>query len=177
MRACLSSADTCAKGEAGGAKFSEWQNITAQELEGAKYNIFSNRESKQSRAIHGRVWSAANQLSGKQSAMAQANHIQGEAVFGVDLDSPEAAKKFKAGELNTLKNYERLEDVAVGFASLKAHEMWGNEATLVEVRLRRDAVVPFEQRKNPPSETSSTFVKIGWRDVTTFDEDTMAAWK
>lgn len=177
MRACLSTADVCAKGTPGGAKFSEWQNISAQELESADLNIFSNRESKQSRTIHGRLWTAADKLSSKQSKMVQGNHIAGQPVFGVELDSPEAAKTFKSGELNTLKAYQRLEDVAVGFASLKAHELWGDQAALVEVRLRRDPVVPFDQRNNDNAETRSTFVKIGWRDVVTFDADSMAAWK
>ncbi len=177
MRACLSSADVCAKGAEAGAEFSDWQNITEQEMEGAKFNIFSNRESKQSRSLAGRFWPVAEKLSSKQSAMAQANHVAGEPVFGVDLESAEAAKKYSANELNALKNYQRLEDVAVGFASLNAFEIWGEKATMVEVRLRRDPVVPFEQRNNENVETSSSFVKVGWRDVTTFDEDTMAAWK
>ena len=177
MRACLSTAEVCATGAAGGAEFSEWQNITAQELEGAELNIFSNRESKQSRTIHGRLWTAADKLSSQQSTLVEKNHIAGEPVFGVKLDSPEAAKKFNAGQLNTLKAYQRLEDVAVGFASLKAHELWGDRASLVEVRLRRDPVIPFDQRDDDNVKTSSQFIKIGWRDVTVFKADSMAAWK
>ena len=177
MRGCLSSAEICAQGEKGGAKFSEWQNITAEELETAKYNIFSNRESKQSRAVHGRLWTAASKLSDKQTAMAQGNHIAGESVFGVDLYSADAGEKFDSASLNNLKNYQRLEDVAVGLASLKALELWGGEASIVEVRLRRDSVVPFAERHNPDTKTSSSFINVGWRDVMTFDEDTMAAWK
>lgn len=177
MRGCLSSAEVCAKGASAGAEFSEWQNITADELASAKFDIFSNRESKQSRAIHGRFWTAADKLSDSQTKLAQGNHVAGEAVFGVDLDSPEAAKKFNPSQLNTLKNYQRLEDVAVGFASLKAVELWGGKASLVEVRMRRDPVTPFEQRNNEDGKNNSNFMNIGWRDVMTFDEDTTAAWK
>lgn len=177
VRGCLSSAEVCAKGEKGGAKFSEWVNVTAQELESAKGNMFSNRESKQSRSIHGRVWPAAKKLPAKYSTMAVGNHIAGEPVFGVELDSAEAEKEFNAADLKTLRNYQRLEDVAVGFASLKALELWDGEASLVEVRLRRDPVVPFEQRHNADAKTEPTFVKIGWRDVKKFNDDAVAAWK
>lgn len=176
MRACVSSVEVCAKGESAGAEFTEWQNVTQQEMDSARFNMFSNRESKQSRSIHSRFWTAAEKLPAKESATAQANHIEGKPVFEVDLNSAEAAKKFTPSELTTLQNYQRLEDVAVGFASLKALELWGGKASIVEVRMRRDPVVPFEQRHNNVVETSSTFIKIGWRDVKTFDKDTMAAW-
>jgi len=38
-------------------------------------------------------------------------------------------------------------------------------------------VVPFEQRRTDGAKTASAFVKVGWRDVKTFDDDAMAAWQ
>lgn len=177
MRACLSTQAVCAKGVSGGAKFSDWQNVTEQEMASARLNIFANRGSKQSKVVNARFWTAADKLTEAQSTMAQANHISGQPVFGVDLNSPEASTKYSAGELATLQNYQRLEDVAVGFASLKSLELWGNKASLVEVRMRRDPVVPFEQRKDANAKTTPSYMKIGWRDVKTFDDDATAAWK
>lgn len=177
MRACVSSHDVCAKGSAAGAKFTAWENITEQEMESTRLNIFANRESSQSQVVHSRFWSESANLSSDQSKMAEANHIAGQPVFGVDLNSAAAPKKYSTDELNTLKNYQRLEDVAVGFASLKAHELWGETVTLVEVRMRRDALVPFDQRDDKDAKPTSTYVKIGWRDAMKFDDDSMAAWK
>ncbi|WP_150117132.1 DUF5819 family protein [Arthrobacter sp. ERGS1:01] len=177
MRGCLSSETVCAKGASGGAVFSDWQNVTEQEMESARFNIFSNRGTKQSKVVNARFWMAADKLSSEQSKMAQGNHIAGQPVFGVDLNSPAAAEKYGAADLNTLMNYQRLEDVAVGFASLKALELWGGKASLVEVRMRRDPVVPFEQRNDAVDKPESSFIYIGWRDVMKFDDSAMAAWK
>lgn len=177
MRACLSSLKVCESGEKGGAKFSEWRNVTAEEMKSAEHNIFSDRGSKQSKVIAARFWSAASALPSAQSALAQANHVGGSKVFGVDLSSKQAKDKYSPNLLSKLQSYERMENVAVGFASLKANEYWGAKATLVEVRMRRDPVVPFEQRRLDNKPPASTFMKIGWRDVNKFDPETMAAWK
>lgn len=176
VRACLSPNEVCAGGEAADAQFTEWRNVTAEEMDQIPFNIFANREARQSKAIHGRFWSAADRLDENHRAMAEGNHIQGEPVFGVALDSAAAAASFTPSELDDLRNYQRLEDVAVGFASLYAYRQWDGEATIVEVRMRRDAVTPFAQRHDPPTEPSRTYTKIGWRDITKFDDEVLAAW-
>lgn len=177
MRACLSSHKVCEGGEKAGAKFTQWQNVTAQEMESAHLNILANRGTKQSKVVHARYWTAASALPAAQSKMVQANHTDGEPVFGVALNSPEAKKRFSPALLKNLQSYERMEKVAVGFASLKAHELWGDQASLVEVRMRRDPIIPFEQRLENAKPPASIFKNIGWRDVMTFDEATTAAWK
>lgn len=140
-------------------------------------NIFANRGSKQSRTIHGRFWSAAHKLSDEQRQTVAANHIQGQAVFSVYLASDDAGKKYSATQLNNLRAYERMEQVAVGFATLFAKNVWGDQVSMVEVQMRRDAVTPFAQRHDPPEKQSQSFTKIGWRDVLEFDEEVLAAWK
>ncbi len=177
MRACLSPLEVCADGASAGAKFSEWRNVTEEEMAPAAGNIFSNRASKQSKTIHGRFWTAASDLSAQQRQLIADNHIQGQEVFGVELDSAEAKQKYSASELRNLRAYERMETVAVGFATLYAKKTWGDGVSIVEVQMRRDPVTPFSQRHDPPKEQSQIFTKIGWRDALEFNEETLAAWK
>lgn len=177
MRACLSSIDVCAAGTSAGAEFSEWRNVTEEELALSAGNIFSNRGTKQSKTIHGRYWSAAHDLSEEQRQIIAQNHIQGEPVFGVELTSHEAKQKFSASELKNMRAYEQLEKVAVGFATLYAKEQWGEKASIVEIRMLREPVTRFSERHNPPGKPTQIFTKIGWRDMMEFDEETLAAWK
>jgi hypothetical protein len=177
MRACTSSAEVCAGGAEAGAQFTEWRNVSAEETPSAGLpRIIANREHRQSKVIHSRFWPAATKLAPEFRTMAEANHLDQEPVFGVDLDSSEATETFTASELAELRAYERLEEVAVGFASLYALSEWGEEASLVEVRMRRDSVTSFEQRHDPPSETSQSFINIGWRSITPYEEETRNAW-
>lgn len=177
MRACLDSAEICAGGASAGAEFSEWRNVTDEEMAPNAGNMFANRGSKQSKTIHGRFWSAAHKLSDEQRKLVAANHIQGQEVFGVELASAEAKKQFSTTQLNNLRAYERMEQVAVGFATLYAKNVWGDQVSIVEVQMRRDAVTPFAQRHDPPEKQSQSFTKIGWRDAMEFDEEVLAAWK
>lgn len=176
VRACISDIDTCAGGDSAGAEFTPWRNVTAEELEAAEYNIFANRETRQSKVVHGRLWPVANRLSDDQQAMAAGNHIDGEPVFGVDLYSPEASDTFTPSQLNDLRTYQRLEDTAVGLATLVLQEEHGDAVTLVEVRMLREAVPSFDQRHDPPPERAEQWTTIGWRPATEFDDDVKAAW-
>ncbi len=176
VRACLSEFDVCAGGDAAGAEFTPWRNVTAEELEAVKYNVFANRESRQSKVVHGRLWPVANKLTAEQRAMAEGNHIDGEPVFGVDLSSPEAAQQFSPSELSTLRTYERLEDVAVGLGTLVMREEHGDAVTLVEVRMLREPVTDFSERHDPPEEPAQHWTNIGWRPAAEFDEATLEAW-
>lgn len=176
VRACVSPAEICAGGDKAGAEFTEWHNVTTEEAPPAPLRIVANREHRQSKVIHSRFWPTASALSPELREMAQANHLDQEPVFGVELNSPEATQTFSASDLNELRAYQRMEDVAVGFASLYALRTWGEAASIVEVRMRRDAVVPFEQRHDAPSEQSESFMNIGWRSVTPFNEETRNSW-
>lgn len=177
VRACVGEADVCAGGEAAGATFTEWRNVTVEQTpEVGLPRILANREHRQAKVIHGRFWPAAADLAPEFRRMAEGNHLDGEPVFGVDLDSSEARTEFTAGELNDLLNYQRLEDTAVGFASLYALGEWGEDVSMVEVRMRRDAIIPFEQRHDDTVEKTETFTLIGWRSVMPFDEETRNAW-
>ncbi|MFC7457033.1 DUF5819 family protein [Brachybacterium sp. GCM10030267] len=176
VRACVSSREVCAGGSDAGAEFTPWRNVTAEELEAVDYNIFANRESRQSKVVHGRLWPAARDLSQDQQAMAEDNHIDGEPVFGVDLYSAEAEETYSPAQLSDLRVYQRLEDSAVGLGTLYMYEEYGEDVTLVEVRMRRDAVPDFDQRHDPPEEPSQSWVNIGWRPATEFDEEVYAAW-
>lgn len=177
MRACLSSTDVCAGGISAGAEFSEWRNVTEEELARSAGNIFANRGTKQSKTIHSRYWTAAHDLTEEQRKQISRNHIQGSPVFGVELNSAEANKKFSSSQLNNLRAYERMEKVAVGFATLYAKEQWGDRASIVEIQMLREPVTRFDQRKNPPENPSQITTNIGWRDMMEFDEETLAAWK
>ncbi|MFJ6415967.1 DUF5819 family protein [Paeniglutamicibacter sp. NPDC091659] len=177
MRACLSPIEVCAGGVAAGAEFSEWRNITEEEQAASAGNILANRSAKQSKTIHGRYWTAAHDLSDKQRQEIASNHIQGQTVFGVELDSAEAKKKFTNSQLDDLRAYERMEKVAVGFATLYAKNRWGDSVSMVEVQMRRDPVTPFAERHDPAGKQSQIFTKIGWRDALAFDEEVLAAWK
>lgn len=177
VRACISDAETCAAGASAGAQFTEWRNVTAEEVSAVRYNIFANRESRQSKVVHGRFWPAAADLSNEHRQMAEANHIDGEPTFGVDLYSPEAEQAFSSSQLNELRQYQRLEDVAVGLGTLYMYQEHGDAVSLVEVRMRRDAVTPFSQRHDPPAEPSESFMRIGWRSAMEFDEEVLAQWR
>jgi hypothetical protein len=176
VRACISSAEICAGGASAGAEFTDWRNVTVEEAPPANFRVVANREHRQSKVIHSRFWPMASALSPEFRKMAEANHLNQEPVFGVELDSSEAAETFAASDLNELQSYQRMEDVAVGFASLYALRTWGEETSLVEVRMRRDAVVPFEQRHDGPAEKTESFMNIGWRSVMPFNEETRNAW-
>lgn len=177
VRACVSSAEVCAGGKSAGATFTEWRNVSAEESpEAGLPRIVANRGHRESKVVQARFWTAAADLAPDFRRMAEANHLDGEPVFGVDLSSSEATAEFTSGELNSLRSYQRLEDAAVGFASLYALREWGEDVSLVEVRMRRDAVVPFEQRHDPAAEETETFTLIGWRSVTQFNEETRNAW-
>lgn len=175
VRGCLSEPEICAGGESKGAEFTEWRNVTAEESESLRGNIFANRETKQSKVIHGRLWGAVSDLPSKPKEMLGTPYVLGEPTFGVELDSEEASNSFSSSELSKMRSYKRLEDVAVGFASLYATEQWGG-ASMVEIKLLRTAVTPFAQRHDPPEEPTSTTTYLGWRDTKTFDEETMSVW-
>lgn len=177
IRACLSPADVCSGGEAAGAEFSDWHNMTAEEQEAILYNIFANRETRQSKAVHGRLWSANSDLSDENQKLVQANHVNGDPVFGMELYSDEAAEEFPAGELNRMRTHQRLENAAVGLATLRGQELWGEDFSMVEVRLRRDPITPFASRFDEDDEPNSQWVKIGWRPAQQFDEEVLAAWR
>ncbi|MGO1181676.1 MAG: DUF5819 family protein [Micrococcaceae bacterium] len=175
VRACLSEADVCAGGSSSGAEFTEWRNVTAEEMAGMTGNIFSTRETKQSKAVLSRVWGAAGRLSEEQRQQVEEPAILGAPTFGVDLDSAEAAEQYSSGQLQTMRSYLRLEEAAVGYASLYAQTEWNNPS-MVEIQLIRESVTPFEQRFDPPEEPSRSTTYIGWRDVLTFDDETVSAW-
>lgn len=177
VRACVSSAEVCAGGDAAGAEFTEWRNVSAEEAPpSGPLRIVANREHRQSKVVHGRFWPAASALAPEFRRMAEASHLDQDPVFGVDLESTAAADTLAASDLNKLRTYQRMEDVAVGFASLYALHAWGEKASLVEVRMRRDAVVPFEQRHDASAEPAESFINIGWRSVMPFNEETRNAW-
>ncbi len=176
VRACISEFDVCAGGADAGAEFTPWRNITADEAEAVQYNIFANRESRQSKVVHGRLWPAANKLTDEQRKQAAANHIDGDPVFGVDLYSPEAGEGIASDQLNNLRTYQRLEDAAVGLATLTLQEDYGDSVTLVEVRMLREAVPAFDERHDPPEEPAQQWTTIGWRPAMEFDDDVKAAW-
>ncbi|MEU5838487.1 DUF5819 family protein [Streptomyces diacarni] len=175
MRVCLSSAEICAKGSQHGAKFSEWRDVTAEEMESRAGNMFANRETKQSKSIHGRLWSAASDLTADSRAEISRPFIQGTPVFGVELNSAEAREKYSATELSNLRAYKRMEDTAVGFASLYAIEQWGG-ASMVEIKLRREPIVPFAQRSDENATTKPRETYIGWRDTKEFGQAAVSVW-
>ncbi|MGP9606745.1 DUF5819 family protein [Glutamicibacter sp. AOP33-2CA-4] len=176
FRACLSSMDVCAGGQSKGAEFTEWRNVTAEEMAKRAGNMFADRETKQSKVIHGRLWGATSDLSSDARSEIAKPFIQGTPVFGVDLSSPEAMDKYSSSELSNLRAYKRLEDTAVGFASLYAIEQWGG-AAIVEIKLRREPVTSFAQRHNLDAESTPIETNIGWRDTKEFSEAAVAAWK
>lgn len=176
VRACVSEYDVCAGGSDAGAEFTQWHNVTAEEQEAVAYNVFADRESRQSKVVHGRFWSMASDLTDEQRAMAENNHIDGDPVFGVDLYSAEASQAYPAGQLNTLRTYQRLEDAAVGLATLVMQQEYGDSVTLVEVRMLREPVPGFDQRHDPPEERAQYWRTIGWRPAMEFDEEVTAAW-
>lgn len=176
IRGCTSTPDVCAGGSDAGAEFTEWRNVTSEEMEALPGNIFANRETRQSKVLVGRIWGPMSNLAdGYQDDIGQPA-VLGEYPFGVDVLSAEAAEQFSGNELSALRQYQRLENAVVGFASLYALSEWGG-ASMVEIQLLRKAVPPFEQRHDPPEERSETVKYIGWRDVKTFEEDTMQVWK
>ena len=69
-----------------------------------------------------------------------------------------------------------MEEVAVGYATLNARNLWGDGVSIVEVQMRRDAITPFAERHDPAGQPSQSFTKIGWRDAVAFDEEVLAAW-
>lgn len=176
IRGCISELDVCAGGADAGAEFTPWRNVTAEEAEAIRYNIFANRESRQSKVVHGRLWPAANRLTDEQQAMAEGNHIDGSPVFGVDLYSAEASEAFSPGQLNNLRTYQRLEDAAVGLATLYLQQEYGDSVSLVEVRMLREPVPSFDERHDPPEERPQYWTNIGWRPAAQFDEDVKGAW-
>lgn len=176
MRACLSSEEICAGGQKAGAEFTEWRDVTTEEMVDRAGNMFSNRETKQSKVIHGRLWGAASDLSSNARSEIEKPFIQGTPVFGVDLGSSEAADKYSSSELSNLRAYKRMEDTAVGFASLYAIEQWGG-ASIVEIKLRREPVTTFNQRHNKAAESKPIETYIGWRDTKEFSEAAVAVWK
>src|SRR5690606_32343187 len=144
-------------------------------LEAVKYNVFANRESRQSKVVHGRLWPVANKLTAEQRAMAEGNHIDGEPVFGVDLSSPEAAQQFSPSELSTLRTYERLEDVAVGLGTFVMREEHGDAVTLVEVRMLREPVTGSPERHDPPEDPAHRGTNSGGRPAAGYEQPTREA--
>ncbi|WP_193106745.1 DUF5819 family protein [Brachybacterium sp. FME24] len=176
VRACVSELDACAGGAEAGAEFTDWHNVTAEEMESVKYNVFANRENRQSKVVHGRFWPAASRLTDEQRSTVEGNHIDGDPVFGVDLYSSEAEETYNPSQLSNLRTYQRLEDTAVGLGTLYMQQEYGDAVTLVEVRMLREAVPSFAQRDDPPEERSQSWMNIGWRPAMEFDDDVKAAW-
>lgn len=176
VRACISPHDVCAGGDSSGAEFTPWRNVTAEELEAVDYNIFANRETRQSKVVHGRLWPVAAKLTDEQRRAIEANHIEGEPVFGIDLDSAQAEQRYSPGQLHNMRNYERLESVAVGLGTLYMHEEYGDAVSLVEVRMRRDSVPRFDERHESSDDKAESWTNIGWRAATEFDQEVYDAW-
>ena len=176
IRGCTSSPEICAGGVDAGAEFTEWHNVTAQEMEAIQGNIFANRETRQSKAIVGRLWGALADLNDDHRHEVAQPSVLGEYPFGVDVMTAEEVEGISSSELSKLRQYQRLEDVAVGFASLYALSEWDG-ASMVELRLLRRAVPQFAQRHDPPEERSENTMYIGWRDTIEFDRDTTEVWK
>lgn len=176
VRACISPHDVCAGGAEAGAEFTPWRNVTAEEVEAVEYNVFANRESRQSKVVHGRLWPAASRLTDDQRDAIAGNHIDGGPVFGVDLYSADAEANYSPGQLSNLRTYQRLEEAAVGLGSLYMYQDHGEDVSLIEVRMQREAVPSFSQRHDPPEERSQSSINIGWRPAAEFDEEVYAAW-
>lgn len=176
VRGCTSSSEVCAGGSESGAEFTEWHNVTAEEMESLPGNIFANRETRQSKAIVGRLWGAMSDLNDSHRQQVADPAVLGEPPFGIDVYSSEATESFSDSELSDLRLYQRLEDSAVGFASLYSFAEWG-DVSMVEIQMVREAVTPFDERHNSPENKSENRMYIGWRDAQTFDEDTMGVWK
>lgn len=176
LRGCTSSPDVCAGGADAGAEFTEWHNVTAEEMEAVPGNIFANRQTRQSKVLVGRLWGAMSNLNDEQRAQIAQPAVLGEYPFGVDLLSSAASEKYSGNELSSLRQYQRLENAVVGFSSLYALSKWDG-VSMVEIQLVRQAVPPFDQRHDPPEERSENRMYIGWRDTMNFDEDTVKAWK
>ncbi|MBK0330900.1 hypothetical protein I8D64_05730 [Brachybacterium sp. MASK1Z-5] len=176
VRACVSDRDVCAGGTDAGAEFTPWRQVTAEEQEAVKYNVFADRETRISKVIHGRFWSAAAKLNDEQRDMAEGNHIDGDPVFGVDLNSSKASEKYSPAQLSTLRSYQRLEDTAVGLGTLYMRQQYGDSVTLVEVRMMRESVPAFDKRHEKNPTRSQSWTNIGWRPATEFDEQVSAAW-
>lgn len=175
VRGCTSSPEVCAGGTDAGAEFTEWQNITAEEMENLQGNIFANRETRQSKAIVGRLWGAMSDLNDEHRDQVAEPAVLDEPPFGFDVLGAESAEDISSQEFSDLRHYQRLEDAAVGFASLYALSEWDG-ASMVEMQLIREAVPPFEQRHDA-EERSESRMYIGWRDTISFDEDTTEVWK
>lgn len=176
VRGCTSSSDVCAGGSEADAEFTEWRNVTAEEMENLSGSIFANRGTRQSKAIVGRLWSAMSDLSEDRREDVAQPAVLGEAPFGVDVFSSNAEESFSEAELSTLRLYQRLEDTAVGFASLYALAEWEG-VSMVEIQLVREEVPPFEQRHDLPENKAQNKMYIGWRDAKNFDDETMEVWK
>lgn len=176
IRGCMSSPEVCAGGSDAGAEFTEWHNVTETEMESISGNIFANREARQSKAVVGRLWGAMMDLNDERREQVAQPAVLGDPPFGVDVYSSEAAESISGSELSALQMYQRLEDAAVGFASLYALEKWDG-VSMVEIEMIREEVPPFEQRHDPPENRSENRLYIGWRDAKTFDENTTEVWK
>lgn len=176
LRGCTSSPDVCAGGADAGAEFTEWHNVTAEEMEAVPGNIFANRKTRQSKVLVGRLWGAMSNLNDEQRDQIAQPAVLGEYPFGVDLLSSAASEEYSGNELSSLRQYQRLENAVVGFSSLYALSKWDG-VSIVEIQLVRQAVPPFEQRHDPPEARSENRMYIGWRDTMNFDEDTVKAWK
>lgn len=179
VRACLSEFDVCAQGADAGAEITQWRNVTAEEQEAVLYNVFADRETRQSKVVHGRYWPAAHRLSDDQQDMIADNHIEGDPVFGADLYSADAEALYTPQQLSNLRTYQRLEDTAVGLGTLYMQQEYGDTVTLVEVRMMREAVPSFDQRhdpEDPDSVRSQSWTNIGWRPAMEFDDEVTNAW-
>lgn len=176
IRGCTSSPEICADGSDAGAEFTDWHNVTAEEMESIPGNIFANRESRQSKAIVGRLWGAMSDLNNARREQVAQPAVLGEPPFGVDVYSSDAAETISDSELSTMRLYQRLEDAAVGFASLYAQAEWDG-VSMVEIQMLREEVPSFEQRHDPQGNREQNRLYIGWRDAMNFDETTTEVWK
>lgn len=176
VRGCTSSSDICAGGSDAGAEFTQWRNITAEEMKSIPGNIFANREGRQSKAIVGRLWGAMSDLNDDRREQVAQPAVLGESPFGQDVFSSDADESFSGSELSTLRLYQRLEDAAVGFVSLYALAEWDG-VSMVEIQLIREAVPSFDQRHDPPENRAQNRMYIGWRDAKNFDDNTTEVWK
>lgn len=165
VRACVSDFDVCSGGSAAGAEFTDWRDVTKEELGDAAGNMFAGRASRISKAVTGRLWSSYTNLTPELQEHVAGNHIDGD----VYTDEQFAADP-------ALNTYSRLESAAVGLATLYLREDYGDDVTLVEVRFKRVPVPSFDERHDESATVNESWIRVGWRAAADLPKEAIAAW-
>ncbi|MGI6879938.1 DUF5819 family protein [Microbacterium sp. gxy059] len=143
--------------ETGEVVETDWVDATAVERSRAHHHLAPSRSAKLSIVYGQRLYKAYGDLDDAQKEIVGYNY------FKDDWETRQ--RDALEGDDKEASGYIRDERRVIAYATQVAYAVWGEQDfSRVQVRVSRQAIVPFDERDNPDYERKDPIVRdIGWR--------------